>query len=75
MFDKFKSLFSSDNLLDTAYNTTLTMLEFDQRMYLAAGKCQLGPIGPFARYRSRLTPSPIIPGMSIVDSLGWPSAG
>jgi len=36
MFDKFKTLFSSDSLLDQAYNTTLTMLEFDQRMFLAA---------------------------------------
>ncbi len=36
MFQKFKELFSSENLLDTAYTTTVTMLEFDLKMYNAA---------------------------------------
>jgi phosphate transport system protein len=36
MFDKFKELFSAENLLDTAFKTTLTMMEFDQKMYDAA---------------------------------------
>ena len=36
MFDKFKELFSSENLLDSAFKTTLTMMEFDQKMYNAA---------------------------------------
>ncbi|MCP4685308.1 MAG: phosphate uptake regulator PhoU [bacterium] len=36
MFSKFKELFSSENLLDSAYTTTVTMLEFDQKMYEAA---------------------------------------
>ncbi len=36
MFNKFKELFSSENLLDTAFKTTLTMMEFDQKMYDAA---------------------------------------
>lgn len=36
MFDKFKELFSSENLLDSAFRTTLTMMEFDQKMYDAA---------------------------------------
>lgn len=36
MFDKFKELFSSENLLDSAFKTTLTMMEFDQKMYDAA---------------------------------------
>ncbi len=38
MFDKFKELFSSENLLDTAFNTTLTMLEFDYKMFLASSE-------------------------------------
>ncbi len=36
MFKKFKELFSSENLLDSAFNTTLTMLEFDHKMYSAS---------------------------------------
>ncbi len=36
MFEKFKELFSSENLLNTAYSTTLTMLEFDHKMFLAS---------------------------------------
>lgn len=36
MFSKFKELFGSENLLDTAFNTTVTMLEFDQEMFLAS---------------------------------------
>lgn len=36
MFSKFKELFGSENLLDTAFHTTLTMLDFDQKMYLAS---------------------------------------
>lgn len=36
MFEKFKELFSSENLLDTAFDTTLTMLDFDQKMYHAS---------------------------------------
>lgn len=38
MFEKFKELFSSENLLDAAYNTTLTMLEFDHKMFLASSE-------------------------------------
>ncbi len=38
MFGKFKELFSSENLLDSALNTTLTMIEFDHKMYDAARK-------------------------------------
>lgn len=36
MFSKFKELFSAENLLDTAFNTTLTMLEFDHKMFTAS---------------------------------------
>lgn len=36
MFRKFKELFSSESLLDTAYHTTFTMLEFDHKMYNAS---------------------------------------
>lgn len=36
MFNKFKELFGSENLLDTAFKTTLTMLEFDLKMYNAS---------------------------------------
>ena len=36
MFNKFKELFSSENLLDSAFKTTVTMLEFDQKMYAAS---------------------------------------
>jgi phosphate uptake regulator len=36
MFDKFKELFGSENLLDAAFNTTLTMLEFDHKMFDAS---------------------------------------
>ena len=38
MFNKFKELFSAENLLDTAFKTTLTMMEFDQKMYDASRK-------------------------------------
>ena len=38
MFNKFKELFSSENLLDLAFNTTLTMLESDFKMYEASKK-------------------------------------
>ncbi|MDH3890819.1 MAG: hypothetical protein OEV49_07015 [candidate division Zixibacteria bacterium] len=38
MFSKFKELFSSENLLDSAFKTTLTMMEFDQNMFDAARK-------------------------------------
>jgi phosphate uptake regulator len=36
VFKRFKELFGSENLLDAAYQTTLTMIEFDQQMYAAA---------------------------------------
>jgi phosphate uptake regulator len=36
MFNKFKEMFGSENLLDTAFNTTVTMLEFDHKMYDAS---------------------------------------
>ncbi|RKX27748.1 MAG: hypothetical protein DRP45_00235 [Candidatus Zixiibacteriota bacterium] len=36
MFSKFKELFTSESLLDKAYTTTVTMLEFDYKMYKAA---------------------------------------
>jgi len=36
MFSKFKQLFSSESLLDEAFNTTLLMLDFDHRMYRAS---------------------------------------
>jgi phosphate uptake regulator len=36
MFRKFMELFSSENLLDSAYTTTLTMLETDLRMFKAS---------------------------------------
>ncbi|MFZ5981298.1 MAG: PhoU domain-containing protein [Candidatus Zixiibacteriota bacterium] len=36
MFEKFKELFASENLLDDAFKTTLTMLEFDREMYEAS---------------------------------------
>ena len=36
MFEKFKELFSTESLLDAAFATTLTMIEFDQKMYDAA---------------------------------------
>jgi len=35
MFNKFKELFGSENLLDSAFNTTVTMLESDQKMFAA----------------------------------------
>lgn len=38
MFRKFKELFSSESLLDAAFVTTLTMLEFDYKMYAASSK-------------------------------------
>jgi phosphate transport system protein len=38
MFNKFKELFSSENLLDTAFSTTLTMIEFDHKMFLASSE-------------------------------------
>lgn len=36
MFKKFKELFASENLLDTAYQTTVKMLEYDFEMYDAS---------------------------------------
>lgn len=36
MFKKFRELFGSENLLDQAYETTVTMLETDFEMYKAA---------------------------------------
>jgi phosphate uptake regulator len=36
MFEKFKELFGSENLLDMAFDTTVTMLEFDQEMFAAS---------------------------------------
>lgn len=33
MFDKFKELFSSESLLDEAFDTTVTMLEYDKQMF------------------------------------------
>jgi len=36
MFEKFKELFGSENLLDSAFEVTLTMLEFDFKMYNAS---------------------------------------
>ncbi|MFH1687808.1 MAG: PhoU domain-containing protein [bacterium] len=36
MFSKFRALFASENLLDSAFKTTLTMLEFDRQMYDAS---------------------------------------
>lgn len=36
MFNKFKELFSSESLMEAAYNTTVTMLEFDHQMYEAS---------------------------------------
>lgn len=36
MFEKFKSLFATHNLLENAYDTTLVMLESDFKMYKAA---------------------------------------
>lgn len=36
MFQKFKELFSSESLLDSAFATTITMLEFDRKMYQAS---------------------------------------
>lgn len=36
MFNKFKEIFGSENLLDAAFNTTVTMLEFDHKMYDAS---------------------------------------
>lgn len=36
MFDKFKELFASENLLDDAFNTTLKMLEYDHKMFDAS---------------------------------------
>jgi len=38
MFNKFRELFSSENLLDTAFKTTLTMIDFDYQMYEASRK-------------------------------------
>lgn len=38
MFNKFKELFGSENLLDSAFETTLTMLDFDYKMYEASRK-------------------------------------
>lgn len=36
MFSKFKELFANESLLDTAYSTTVKMLEFDLEMYSAS---------------------------------------
>ncbi len=36
MFSRFRELFRSESLLDSAYTTTLTMMEFDLKMYQAA---------------------------------------
>ena len=36
MFNKFKELFSSESLMDSAYTTTVKMLEFDHQMYEAS---------------------------------------
>lgn len=36
MFEKFKELFGSESLLEAAYTTTLTMLDYDLQMYQAA---------------------------------------
>ncbi|MGD8604737.1 MAG: PhoU domain-containing protein [Candidatus Zixiibacteriota bacterium] len=36
MFEKFKELFKSEDLLDDAFHTTLKMLEFDHDMYKAS---------------------------------------
>jgi Na+/phosphate symporter len=36
MFKKFKEMFASENLLDTAYQTTVKMLEYDFEMYDAS---------------------------------------
>ena len=36
MLKKFMELFGAENLLDTAYETTIKMLEFDHRMYDAS---------------------------------------
>jgi phosphate uptake regulator len=38
MFKKFMELFSSENLLNAAFRTTITMLESDREMYHAARK-------------------------------------
>ena len=38
MFKKFKEMFAAENLLDDAFRTTLTMLEFDRQMYEASKK-------------------------------------
>ena len=38
MFDKFKELFASENLLETAFKTTLKMLDYDKQMYDASCK-------------------------------------
>lgn len=36
MFNKFRELFGSENLLDAAFYTTVKMLEFDHQMYTAS---------------------------------------
>ena len=36
MFSRLRQLFTSESLLDEAFNTTLKMLEFDHDMYRAA---------------------------------------
>lgn len=36
MFSKLKELFGSENLLDQAFKTTVTMMEFDHKMYKAS---------------------------------------
>ena len=36
MFKKFRELFGQENLLDTAFDTTLKMMEYDSKMYDAS---------------------------------------
>jgi phosphate uptake regulator len=36
MFDKFRELFSSESLLDEAFDTTVKMLEYDKQMFEAS---------------------------------------
>ena len=39
MFSKFKEFFRSDSLLDSAYDDTVKMLEFDYQMYQDSSNC------------------------------------
>ena len=36
MFESIRKLFGAESLLDEAFNTTVTMLEFDYKMYTAS---------------------------------------